>query len=572
VIVERIGNFLAALIILTSSSYPGFAQDKAQRRSSIQSIRMILDPQYKPSSDTKPIKSGTPLIALSHQHWNQLSMQSKNVINQAFQVIATQTSRLSPSGKFRIHYDTTGANTPALLDPVQHSPIPNTYEAYVDSVAAIFDYCWRFQIDSLGYRPPAPHIAEDGKTEYDVYIQDLDPSLFGFTAYDESMRINPGSEPARYWTYTVVDNDYLGYRTNGMDGLRATAAHEFQHAIHLGGYGMWSSLDIYFFELTAGWMEGVTFPTVHDYYYDVSEYFTSFRDVDGSLPFYHFDSRFIGSERGIWGQFMSQRFGRDVIRDIWERELNEPILTSINDALLSRGTDFESEFALFSYWNYFTADRADTVRYYLEGWHYPRFVSNSTAPLLIGGTASVSGQAYVFSSSFFDFPLATDTLTAIITNVDLPAAEQYDSSTRTLQLVMGASVSGLPAQMLPNGLRIGFDASDRNKWIERYLMASSKSDVQKIATDAAPNPMHLSQVPRLALPMNEPLSSWAEIYFLNSALSLDYSGSYSVVSSNGGQYVFVPSSDLRSHLSTGVYFVVAQVGSSTYRWKVAVIK
>jgi hypothetical protein len=565
-------DLTVAFILLAISSFPGLAQDNVQRRSSARTIRMILDPQYKPTSDVRPVKSGTPLIALSHQLWNQLSMQSRSVINQTFKVAETQASKLSPSGRFRIHYDTTGGNTPALLDSSSQSPLPNTYEAYVDSVAAIFDYCWRFQIDSLGYRPPAPHIGESGLPEYDVYIEDLDPSLFGFTEYDESMRINPGSEPARYWTYTVVDNDYWGYRTNGMSGLRATAAHEFQHAIHLGGYGLWSSLDIYFFELSAGWMEGVTFPTVHDYYYDVSEYFTSFRDLEGSLPFYYFGSRFIGSERGIWGQFLTQRFGRDVMKDIWEHEINESIVESINDALLTRGTDFKSEFALFTYWNYFTADRSDTARYYRDGRHYPRIAPVSTATIFPGGTASISSQAYAFSSSFYEFWLPTDTLTVAVANVDLPAAQNYDLTTYALRLEMGASVTDLPAQQLLNGMKIGIGVSERMNWIERYLMASSKSDVQKMASDAAPNPMHLSEVPRLALPMNEPLGSSAQIYFLNSALSLDYSASTSVVSSNGGQYVFVSSSDLRSHLSSGVYFVVAQVGNATYRWKVAIIK
>jgi hypothetical protein len=156
--------------------------------------------------------------------------------------------------------------------------------------------------------------------------------------------------------------------------------------------------------------------------------------------------------------------------------------------------------------------------------------------------------------------------------VDLPAAQNYDLTTYALRLEMGASVTDLPAQQLLNGMKIGIGVSERMNWIERYLMASSKSDVQKMASDAAPNPMHLSEVPRLALPMNEPLGSSAQIYFLNSALSLDYSASTSVVSSNGGQYVFVSSSDLRSHLSSGVYFVVAQVGNATYRWKVAIIK
>lgn len=565
-------NLTAAVVILMMFLLPCLPQENVQRRPSSQSIRLMLDPKYKPTTRPKPVKSATPFIALSHMRRNELSMQSRASIAQAFLVAETQTSKLSPPGRFRIHYDTAGYNTPALLDPTQQSRLPDTYEAYVDSVAAIFDYCWRFHIDSLGYRPPASDGGWGGGPEYDVFIQELDPSLFGFTAYDDSTRVNPSTDPARYWTYTVVDNDYLGYRTSGMDGLRATAAHEFQHAIHLGGYGMWNDRDIYFFELSAGWMEGVTFPTVHDYYYDVSEYFTTFRDSRGTLSFYYFDPLFIGSERGIWGQFLSQRFGRDVMRDIWEHEITEPVLSSINNALLPHGTDFATEFSLFTYWNYFTADRADTVRYYREGSHYPRFTPNLTATVFSGGAVSISSQAYHFASNFYEFPLPTDTLTAIITNADLSAAQQYDFTTRALQIEIGASVVNLPIQVLPNGLKIGFGVTDGNKWTERYLLASSRSDIQKTNLEASPNPLRLSQAPHLALPVNEPFNSLAQIYFFSSALALEYSASYTVVEFNGGKFVFVPSADLRSHVSSGVHFVFAYAGSSVYHWKVAVIK
>jgi len=34
---------------------------------------------------------------------------------------------------------------------------------------------------------------------------------------------------------------------------------------------------------------------------------------------------------------------------------------AINDALMTQGSDMRTEFYLFSYWNYFTADRADTI-------------------------------------------------------------------------------------------------------------------------------------------------------------------------------------------------------------------
>ncbi|MBI5463727.1 MAG: hypothetical protein HY966_02085, partial [Ignavibacteriales bacterium] len=100
-----------------------------------------------------------------------------------------QTSKLTPSGKLRIHYDTTAAligdNTPALLD-ASGNRIPNTYNTFVDSVAQAADYCWRLEIDSLGYGTPPSDGTDGGGPEYDIYIEALGPGYFGSTWFDDS--------------------------------------------------------------------------------------------------------------------------------------------------------------------------------------------------------------------------------------------------------------------------------------------------------------------------------------------------------------------------------------------------
>ena len=445
-------------------------QETIHNKKSIQAVISILNPNQNPSGEIKPIKSATPLVALSHLRWNQLSVQSKAMIAQSLQATEKQKSRLSPSGRFRIHYDTTGNDTPALLNAGQTQALPNTYEAYIDSVAAVFDYCWTFQIDSLGYNPPAPHIGPSGNPEYDIYIENLGPDTFGETFWDDTTRVAslPNTAP-RYWTYTIVDNDFLEFRTKGIDALRATAAHEFQHAIHLGGYGLWDVRDEFFFELSAGWMEGVNFPLVHDYFYDVADYFTGFRDANGSsLPF--FDNTSYGSERGIWGQFIAKQLGRDMIRKIWEFEMKEGVMPAINDALAANGYDMNTEFSLFSYWNYFTADRADTILYYPEGKNYPRFKPTSTTTYL-GTTTSLSGQAHTLSTSFYEFPLASDTLTAIVTNADIQESRQYVDTTFSLLLELGMSDQQPPGTKPVEWIESGI-WSNRSNELDRTVFTS----------------------------------------------------------------------------------------------------
>ncbi len=548
----KVHRYIIAIAILLVHWFNGNAQEFSHQKKSFQTVLSILNPNQSPAAEIKTLKSGTPLVALSHLHWNQLSLQSKTLIAQSLQATETQKSRLSPSGRFRVHYDTTGNNTPALLNADQTQALPNTYEAYVDSVGAVFDYCWTFQIDSLGYNPPAPHLGPSGNPEYDIYIENIGPDTFGYTNWDDSTQVaSPPNSAPHYWTYTVVDNDFLEFRTKGIDALRATAAHEFQHAIHLGGYGLWDLRDEFFFELSAGWMEGVTFPFVHDYFYDVAEYFTGFRDANGSLPF--FNNSQYGSERGIWGQFIAKRFGRDMMRKIWEFEIKEDVMHAINDALMTQGSDMRTEFYLFSYWNYFTADRADTILYYPEGKNYPRFIPNSTTAYT-GTTTLISSQAHTLSTSFYEFNLSADTLTAIVTNADIPIAQQYDDTIYSLQMELGASFSGLPTQTLSNGLKVGFGVSDQTKWTERYLLASTKTDIPKSIVYASPNPFLLSKATRLALPVNDPINSLVHVFCFTISMSLAFSGDYSVSNYSGGSFIFIPSTDLRSHLSSGIYF------------------
>ncbi len=567
----KLQKHIAAIAILSVHWFIGNAQATTHQKKSFQTVLSILNPNQRSTEEIKTLKSGTPLVALSHSRWNQLSPQSKTLIAQSLQATETQKSRLSPSGRFRIHYDTTGNDTPALLF-ADTMAMPNTYEAYVDSVGAVFDYCWTFQIDTLGYNPPAPHLGPSGNPEYDIYIENIGPDTFGETFWDDTTKVaSPPNTAPRYWTYTIVDNDFLEFRTKGIDALRATAAHEFQHAIHLGGYGLWAVQDEFFFELSAGWMEGVNFPFVHDYYYDVAEYFTGFRNSNGSLPFYYFDGTYIGSERGIWGQFIAKRFGRDMMRTIWEFMSKEEAMQAINDALMTTGSDMKTEYSLFSYWNYFTADRADPLSYYPEGKNYPRFTPNSTTTYM-GATTSISDQAHTLSTSFYEFYLSTDTITAIVTNADIATALQYDDNLYSLQLDLGTSINGMSIQNLSNGLEVGFGVADQSKWTEQYLLASTKKDIPKSIADASPNPFLLSKATRLALPVKDPLNSLAHVSCFTISMSLAFSGDYSVSNYSGGNYIFIPSADLRSRLSSGIYFIIARTYHTEYRWKVAVIR
>ncbi|MEK6566030.1 MAG: MXAN_6640 family putative metalloprotease, partial [Bacteroidota bacterium] len=387
-----------------------------------------------------PIKCGMPLIAFARERWNELSPQARFEISSVLVRPFLQKSRPTPSGKLRIHYDTsaTGVNTPALLDSLGQR-IPNSFEKYVDSVAMIFDYCWQYEVDSLGYLPPPADsvsgaAALGGDSKYDVYIMNFNDGTFGYTQPFNGEIMLSSAPNEKSTSHIVIENDFRGYRTSGMNGLKVTAAHEFHHSIQIGRYGIWSTKDFYFNELASSWMEDVVFTSINDYYFDVARYFQNYRDgLNRSLPFTNFDPSFSGYERSIWAHFLSKRFGRNVMRAIWEQEQSQPLFQGMRSALESYGTTLEAEYTSFAYWNFFTADRADTARFYPEGKSYPRLVRNAAATFS-GSTAVMANGAFPFSAQMYEVVYGSDTVNAFVVNTDADAVLRGDNAVRNLEV------------------------------------------------------------------------------------------------------------------------------------------
>ncbi|MCP5064211.1 MAG: hypothetical protein GY936_17365, partial [Ignavibacteriae bacterium] len=65
--------------------------------------------------NAKPEKCGFGLIAEIKEHINEFSLEKQNTIEKILSRPILQTSIVSPSGIFRIHYDTTGTNTPSYI-------------------------------------------------------------------------------------------------------------------------------------------------------------------------------------------------------------------------------------------------------------------------------------------------------------------------------------------------------------------------------------------------------------------------------------------------------------------------
>ncbi len=278
---------------------------------------------------------------------------------------STQHSLITPSGLFRVHYDTEGRNA-VNPDDDDGNGVPD----YIDLAATILDSIWVLEVEQLGYNPPPSDNGLGGGDEYDVYVIDLSlggclgsVSVYG-CAY-------PGTSGATTThSYLEIDNNFTDpsyQQTSGLDALRVTIAHEFHHAIQFGYYapgaGNWWQ------ESTATWMEEVAYPHIDDYL----QYLTYFlgepqRALNSGLPG---KNHTYGS--AIFSHFLDQRYNRELNRLIWE-ELSQRKSVHLDhfDRVIRQVEPGGLGVAMgeFAVWNYFTNNRYRDP-YYAEGNLYP---------------------------------------------------------------------------------------------------------------------------------------------------------------------------------------------------------
>ena len=272
---------------------------------------------------------------------------------------------LSPSGRFRIHFDIEGEHA---VDPADRDA--NGIPDYVDVTAAAIDSMWHLEVEVLGYDPPPSDGGLGGGDEYDVYIEQILGGYYGFT--------QPEGNGPRGPSYLRIDNNFtesIFGRPSSCDGargareltaLRVTLAHEFFHMIQFGYYrgreGFWWQ------ESSATWMEDVAYPEADDYLQYLCDFIRSpERSLESPSP----GRRVYGS--AIFSHFLDQRYGRQVVREIWEEHARRESASLENfHRALQRFGDLGLGEAVneFAVWNYFTGER-HREGFYEEGHKYP---------------------------------------------------------------------------------------------------------------------------------------------------------------------------------------------------------
>ncbi len=288
---------------------------------------------------------------------------------------------------FTLHWDETGFHA-VPLDDISSNGIPD----YIDSAATILEHVWDVEINQMNYVPPP---RQDGQpvTNYHVYFTDM--SYYGVTT---GSGVDIPSLPGTNWTsYLELENDYHEsiFATQGLDGLRVTAAHEFHHAIQFG-YNIRLD-DFFFYEMTSTWIEDVLHSDINDYY----NYLPSlFRNL-GHKSFDNFSLYAYGN--CLFLHMLEKQFGEEIVRDIWNQINSDTAIDAITVVLqqLPYNSSWLNSLAEYGVWLYYTGIRSNSFQYFPEGEFYPQIREDLyvnyifTKNLNIDTTALANSNKYI---------------------------------------------------------------------------------------------------------------------------------------------------------------------------------
>ncbi len=334
-------------------------------------------------SETGGGKCGFPAIlnaALSHDPTVQSQYRAWNRAH-----TTAQAMYLSPTGHFKIYYDTTGYHAIPTYDRNG-----NGTPDYLEFVANAFDRAWLVEVDTLQFQPP-PDSTGAARTVYPIYCKRIRD--YGQTVLDYRI---PVSGRTIYTTHIVINTNFSFIQYPGVSdpivrdsmAIAVTAAHEFNHALQ-SGYNLWSDqsgtwfYDIWFIESSAVYMEELVADAVNDYLNYLSDYFrVTARPLDedrltladyGKVPF---------------EIMLGKLFGRNITRRIWEKIVQYRATEAIEHVLQEEGTSLTSVFPHLAEWLYYIGPRANP-NFFPDASLFPSLPADSLEPISFSQPAVV---------------------------------------------------------------------------------------------------------------------------------------------------------------------------------------
>ncbi|MGH8015672.1 MAG: MXAN_6640 family putative metalloprotease, partial [Candidatus Zixiibacteriota bacterium] len=441
-----------------------------------------------------PLKCATPVVinyVSNFHHFDKAQVDRYSLALSPRPNVTNETFN-SPGGHFKIHYTRSGFHA-VFQSGATTGGVPN----FVRGVATICDSVYEHHINTRGYPvPPSDGGYPSGVDSlYDVYINNLGGAYYGLT-YPDSTAFTGSTFTST--SIIVIDNDYQesgfgNYRSNPLNAVRVTMAHEFFHSIHFGidasEMEEWNNPSPalrrpYWWEISAVWMEEEMYDDINDYY-SVLPFF--FEDPGASIQQFDGPGDFHPYAASIFAVFLDERFGPDIIRYAWLRSgqlgPGPQILEALQDAIDSAtagAENFRSVFGEFTFWNYFTGPRAAVTPPnvgYSERAFYPE-IPDSVMTILDSIPATLSANAN---------PKNPEPNGAAYFRINNTRAVVYDPPSTDTNLRVVLVLGNFADSALPQGWHIyQINQSDLYSNQYSYTSSSAPDDANRFIT--TPNP------------------------------------------------------------------------------------
>ena len=500
-------------------------------------------------------KCGLGLVTSVKQNINSFTPEQQSLLNRLLERPTLSNSVVTSNGFFRVHYDLTGVNALG-------------YD--LNLLLQTLDSAYNFEINYLGYPTPPSDGAEGGDDKYDIYIQNLS-GLYGYTQFETKV------SNSRWTSFMVIDNDYIGYYSTGINGARVTVAHEFHHGIQGGNYAPAGSnspfrnSDVFYYEITSTSMEEFVQDDVNDYYAYMSSYF---QNPETAMPLND------GYNLAIWNIYLQNNFGFGIIKRQWELIPSNDALKAIAISIDENESTFGNELNKFGLWTYFTNSRTISNRYFDEAVNYPLITPTATmsfTPPSDSYNMTIAPVANYFLK--INLPSSDGVFYSIITNSDYQR-----TSNQTVPFSFSIYQDTVNGEKVINDFySVSFDKDGQPFWNNAGILnnivvyGDSNYSVPDIEgeTFAYPLPYKTSSSGniRIAFQGESTLGEEVDLNIYSAGVELYYSGKKTIKSSyikDSEKYCEIVVENSDADFSSGVYIYILKSGENIYKGKLVI--
>lgn len=498
-------------------------------------------------------KCGLFLVNFVKQNIDLFSPQQQQFLKTLSGRPSLPKSIISPSGMFRIHYDTTAIEKPKYI-------LSLSIEENLSQIALAIDSSYNFEVNYLGYPPPPSDNGAGGDNLYDVYIVNLGGGLYGYTESETHL----GGQ--KYTSFMVIDNDYSGYYSSGINGAKVTLAHEFHHGIQMGNYILRFD-DTFFYEITSTAMEEFVYDSVNDYYAYMPSYFFSPQNAFAENNGYNL---------AIWNIFLKENFGFGILKKQWELMPIQRALNAINISLSEENTSFKHELNQFGVWTYHTKYRALPGKYFEEALNYPLIRPMSTIAFTSPDEV-VTIKSKSTANNFIRFTnqnINNDTLYVLITNGDVQGALGNLSQTDSIAYYLyDYPESG--ANKIDSTYYSKFTTASPSFWVITEISDTIIRIIEPQLKTDFPYPMPFSYKSHSAGKISIPVSTNNNnigLYIFSTAMELVYSNDDESRDAQNRNIISWRVRDNQNRkLASGVYVYVIKSGNEVEKGKLVIL-